>query len=241
MKNFDAIIIGSGQAGTPLVFKMAVEGKKVAFIEKEHLGGTCLNVGCTPTKTYVASARRIWDAQHGEDLGIIIPEGTYSDMRKIKARKDALIKKSVEGIKGGLEKNENITYFKGEASFIGPKQVQVGIEELTADQIFINVGGRPFIPNGYENVPYLTSSSILELEEIPKHLIIVGGSYIGLEFGQMFKRFGSRVTIVEMGETIIGREDAEVSASILEFLKDEGIEFRLQVLQVNEKKTMPFP
>ncbi len=227
MKNFDAIIIGSGQAGTPLVFKMATEGKKVAFIEKEHLGGTCLNVGCTPTKTYVASARRMWDAQHGEDLGVIIPEGAYADMKKIKARKDAIIKKSVDGIAGGIENNENITYYKGEASFTGPKQVQVGDEELTADQVFINVGGRPFVPQGYENVPYLTSSSILELEEIPEHLIIVGGSYIGLEFGQMFKRFGSRVTIVEKGDTIIGREDAEVSASILEFLKDEGIEFRL--------------
>ncbi len=228
MKNFDAIIIGSGQAGTPLVFKMAAKGKKVAFIEKEHLGGTCLNVGCTPTKTYVASARRMWDVKHGEELGIHIPNGAYANLKKIKARKDELIKKSVDGIAAGIEKNENITYFQGEATFIGHKQVQVGNEKLTADQIFINVGGRPFVPEGYENVPYLTSSSILKLEEIPEHLIIVGGSYIGLEFGQMFKRFGSRVTIVEKGDTIIGREDNEVSASILQFLKDDGVEFRLQ-------------
>ncbi|EPR70969.1 FAD-containing oxidoreductase [Cyclobacterium qasimii] len=235
MKKFDAIIIGSGQAGTPLVFKMASQGKKVAFIEKEHLGGTCLNVGCTPTKTYVASARRMWDAQHGEDLGIVIPEGTYADLKKIKARKDALIQKSVSGIATGIEKNENITYFKGEAHFTGQKQVKVGKEEITADQIFINVGGRPFVPNGYDDVPYLTSTSILELEEIPAHLIIVGGSYIGLEFGQMFKRFGSQVTIVEMQDTIIGREDPETSAAILKFLQDEGIDFRLQAECITAK------
>jgi pyruvate/2-oxoglutarate dehydrogenase complex dihydrolipoamide dehydrogenase (E3) component len=235
MKKFDAIIIGSGQAGTPLAFKMASQGKKVAFIEKEYLGGTCLNVGCTPTKAYVASARRMWDAHHGEDLGIIIPEGTYADLKKIKARKDALIHKSVSGIAEGLEKNKNIIFFKAEASFTGHKQVSVGDEEITADQIFINVGGRPFVPNGYEDVPYLTSTSILELEEIPEHLIIVGGSYIGLEFGQMFRRFGSRVTIVEMTDSIIGREDTETSAAILKFLKDEGIDFRLQATCITAK------
>lgn len=235
MKKFDAIIIGSGQAGTPLAFKMASQGKKVAFIEKEYLGGACLNVGCTPTKAYVASARRMWDAHHGEYLGIIIPEGTYADLKKIKARKDALIHKSVSGIADGLEKNKNIIFFKAEASFTGHKQVSVGDEEITADQIFINVGGRPFVPNGYEEVPYLTSTSILELEEIPEHLIIVGGSYIGLEFGQMFRRFGSRVTIVEMTNSIIGREDTETSAAILKFLKDEGIDFRLQATCITAK------
>lgn len=226
MQTFDAIIIGSGQAGTPLVFKLAAEGKKVAFIEKQHLGGTCLNVGCTPTKTYVASARRMWDATNGEALGVVIPKGAYADMNRIKARKDALIKKSVDGIAGGLAKNDNITYYKGEASFIGPKQVAVGAEELTAEQIFINVGGRPFVPKGFEGVPYLTNESILELDEVPEHLIIVGGSYIGLEFGQMFRRFGSRVTIVEMSDTLISREDQEVSDTILQFFKDEGVEFR---------------
>ena len=236
MKQFDAIIIGSGQAGTPLVFKMASKGKSVAFIEKEHLGGTCLNVGCTPTKTYVASARRMWDAQHGEDLGIIIPKGTYADLKKVKARKDQLIKKSVDGISKGIEMNKNITYFKGEASFIGHKQVTVSGQDLTADQIFINVGGRPFIPEGYEDLPYLTSSSILELEEIPDHLVIVGGSYIGLEFGQMFKRFGSHVTIVEQGDRIVSREDPEVSAAIMKFLEEEGIEFKLQAECISGQK-----
>lgn len=158
----------------------------------------------------------------------MIPKGTYADMSRIKARKDALIKKSVDGIAGGLAKNDNITPFKGEATFIGPKQVAVGAEELTAEQIFINVGDRPFVPEGFENVPYLTNESILELDDVPEHLIIVGGSYIGLEFGQMFRRFGSRVTIVEMGDTLIKREDEDVSDTILQFLEDEGIEFRFQ-------------
>ena len=236
MKKFDAIIIGSGQAGTPLAFKMASEGKKVAFIEKEQLGGTCLNVGCTPTKTYVASARRMWDAQNGNDLGIIIPEGAYADLKKIKARKDALIQKSVKGITAGVEQNENISFYKGEASFTGNKQVSVGDEKISANKVFINVGGRPFVPETYTKIPYLTSTSILELEEIPEHLIIVGGSYIGLEFGQMFRRFGSRVSIVERNETIIGKEDPEISESILEFLKAEGIEFRLQATCIGAEK-----
>ncbi|MDN5201973.1 FAD-containing oxidoreductase [Fulvivirgaceae bacterium BMA10] len=224
---FDAIIIGSGQAGTPLAFKMASKGKKVAFIEREHLGGTCLNVGCTPTKTYVASARRMWDAQHGEELGVMIPNGAKVDLQKVKARKDALIKGSVDGITAGVEKNENINFFKGEASFSGHKTIQVNGEQLTAEEIYINVGGRAFIPEGFEGVDYLTNQSILQLEKLPEHLVIVGGSYIGLEFGQMFKRFGSKVTIIERGPGIISREDEEVSEHIYNFLKDEGIDFRL--------------
>jgi len=235
MKKFDAIVIGSGQAGTPLVFKLASKGKKVAFIEKEHLGGTCLNVGCTPTKAYVASARRMWDAMHGDELGIYIPAGARADLKKIKARKDALIQKSVDGIAAGLEKNETITYFRGVASFTDHKVVSVNGELLTAEEIYINVGGRPFVPAGYEDVSYLTSTSILDLEEIPTHLIIVGGSYIGLEFGQMFRRFGSQVTIIEETESIIGREDTETSEAILKFLEDEGIDFRLQATCVTTK------
>ncbi len=235
MKKFDAIIIGSGQAGTPLVFKLASKGKKVAFIEKEHLGGTCLNVGCTPTKAYVASARRIWDAMHGDELGIDIPAGARADLKKIKARKDALIKESVDGIAAEIGKNENITYFRGAASFTDHKVVSVNGELLTAEEIYINVGGRPFVPDGYEDISYLTSTSILELEEIPEHLIIVGGSYIGLEFGQLFRRFGSRVTILEMTDSIIGREDTETCEAIQKILKDEGIDFRLQATCIAAK------
>lgn len=227
MKKFDAIIIGSGQAGTPLVFKLASKGLQVAFVEKEHLGGTCLNVGCTPTKTYVASARRIWETQHGEELGIFIPKGAKAELKKIKARKDALIQKSVDGIAQGIEKNEHISFFQGEARFTGHKEVTINGETISADEIYINVGGRSFIPKGYEKVPFLTNQSILELEEIPEHLLIVGGSYIGLEFGQMFRRFGSKVTIIEMAEQIISREDEETSQTIQRFMEDEGIEFKL--------------
>lgn len=227
-KTFDAIIIGSGQAGTPLVFKLASKGYNVAFIEKEHLGGTCLNVGCTPTKTYVASARRMWDAQHGEDLGIHIPAGATANLKKIKARKDALIKKSVDGIAQGVEKNESITLFKGEAHFEGEKLISVNDELLTAEEIYINVGARAHIPEGFEGIPYLTNQSILELEELPEHLIIIGGSYIGLEFGQMFCRFGSKVTIIERGSSIISREDDETSNTIKRFMEEDGVEFRLE-------------
>ncbi len=227
IKTFDAIIIGSGQAGTPLVFKLASQGQKVAFIEKEHFGGTCLNVGCTPTKTYVASARRMWDAQHGEELGIEIPVGAKANLQKIKARKDVLIKKSVDGIAQGVEKNENITFFKGEARFEDKKIVAVNNELLTADEIYINVGGSAFVPNGYEDIPYLTNQSILELEELPEHLVVIGGSYIGLEFGQMFARLGSKVTIIEQGNSIIGREDEETSQTIQQIMEEEDVDFRL--------------
>ncbi len=228
MKKFDAIIIGSGQAGTPLVFKLAANGKKVAFIEKEHFGGTCLNVGCTPTKTYVASARRIFEARHGAELGVDIPQGTKIDLSRVKSRKEALIQKSVNGIRNGLIKNKNITVFEGSAKFSGPKQVSINGEEIEADKIFINVGGRPRIPQGFEGVNILSNQEILQLEELPEHLIIVGGSYIGLEFGQMFRRFGSKVTIIEKGFRLISREDEDVSEAIKEFLESEGIAFRLK-------------
>jgi pyruvate/2-oxoglutarate dehydrogenase complex dihydrolipoamide dehydrogenase (E3) component len=227
MTKYDAIVIGSGQAGTPLVFKLASEGKSVAFIEKNKVGGTCLNVGCTPTKTYVASARRMWDAQNGEALGVEIPAGTKINLKKVKERKDALIKKSVDGITSGIESNNKISFYNGEASFTDTKKVRVNDEILEAEQIFINVGGSAFVPEDYHDVPHLTNVSILELSELPEHLVIVGGSYIGLEFGQMFRRFGSKVTIVEQNNTIIGREDEEVSKEILSFMKAEGIQFEL--------------
>lgn len=236
MKEFDAIIIGSGQAGTPLVFKLASADLKVAFIEKEYLGGTCLNVGCTPTKTYVASARRMWDAQHGDELGVRIPAGSKVDMPKVKARKDKLIQKSVNGISAGIEKNDNITYFKGSAEFVDHKVVEVNGQSLTAEKIYINVGGRPRITDEFKEVDFLTSSTILELEEIPEHLIVIGGSYIGLEFGQMFRRFGSKVTIVEHGDRIIKREDKEVSETIQRFMEDEGVNFYLNAKCMGAKQ-----
>lgn len=232
---FDAIIIGSGQAGTPLVFKLASKGYKVAFVEREHIGGTCLNVGCTPTKAYVASARRMWDAQNGEKLGIRIPEGAKAELKTIKALKDALVKESVEGITQAVESNDNITFFKGEARFEDEKIVSVNDDFLTSGEIYINVGARADIPEGFDGVPYLTNQSILDLEELPEHLIIIGGSYIGLEFGQMFCRFGSKVTIIEKGSSIVSREDEETCKCIQSFMEEEGVEFRLEASCISAK------
>jgi pyruvate/2-oxoglutarate dehydrogenase complex dihydrolipoamide dehydrogenase (E3) component len=237
MKKFDAIIIGSGQAGTPLAFKLASKGQKVAFIEKEHVGGTCLNVGCTPTKTYVASARRAWDARHGEELGVSIPAGTKVDLNKVKERKDVMISKSVNGILVGLKNNKNITFYEGEATFSNYKTVRINNNEITAEKIFINVGGRAYVPKSFKQVNFLDNQSILELQEIPEHLIIAGASYIGLEFGQMFRRFGSKVTIIERNENIIGREDKDVSEAIRQFLEEEGIVFRLNATCLSGKNS----
>ena len=236
MKKFDAITICSGQAGTPLVFRLAKAGMKVAFNEKQHLGGTCPNVGCTPTKTSVASARLMWDAHNSEDLGIEIPEGTVANMKKIKARKDALIKKSVDQITKSVKENENITYIKGEAKFKETKVIEVNDTLLTAPEIYINVGGRPFIPKDSEKTCYLTNESLLELNEIPEHLLIIGGSYIGLESGQMFKRFGSQVSIFERGGRIIHREDEKTSNAIHKFFEVEGVSFDLNKECISGKR-----
>ena len=236
MKKFDAIIIGSGQAGTPLVFDLASRGKKVAFIEKTKVGGTCLNVGCTPTKTYVASARRMWDIAHSNDLGVDFNGEFKANMKKIKQRKDDLIKTSTDGIESALKSHKNIDFIEGAAHFISDYIVEVNGDKITAPQIFINVGGRPFIPKEYDTVPYLTNRNILDLTELPEHLIIVGGSYIGLEFGQMFKRFGAKVTIIERGDAIIAREDKDVSQSITEFFKEEDINIVFNAQQIELKK-----
>lgn len=230
---YDAIIIGSGQAGTPLAFKFASKDKKVAFIEKEHFGGTCLNEGCTPTKTYVASARRMFDAQNGEHMGITIPEGATANLPKIRKRKDDLIKSSVDGLTRALDNNKNIDVFTGIASFTGPKTVIVNGKEIEGKQIFINVGTHARVPAGFEGVDFLTNKEILQLNELPEHLIIAGGSYIGLEFGQIFRRFGSRVTIIEMHDHLISREDEDVSETIQEILEKEGIQFRLNATCLN--------
>ena len=236
MKNYDSIIIGSGQAGTPLAFRLAAEGLKVAIIEKEHFGGTCVNTGCTPTKAYVASARRMFDAMNGEPLGIHIPEGAKALMPKIKERKDAIVSDSVNGIKKGLEEDGNITIYKGEAVFSGPRQLRINGEELQAATIYINVGGRPRMPEAFAGAGPLNNQSILELTSLPEHLVIAGGGYIGLEFGQMFRRFGSRVTIVEKGERIIRQEDADVSQAIRELLEEEGVVFRLKATCMGARK-----
>ena len=223
MKNFDYIIIGSGQAGVPLAFSLSKKGT-VAIVEKSFLGGTCVNNGCIPTKAYVASARRMWDAFHGDALGIEIPDGTKANLEKIKARKDKLVHESRFGIEKSLTSNENITLYKAEAYFLSDYVVQVGDTAITAKKIFINVGARAIVPPAYAGVPFYTNENILEIKDIPKHLIIIGGSYIGLEFGQIFRRFGSEVTIIESHEKLIAKEDDTVCDAVAEILKIEGIQ-----------------
>jgi len=222
MENFDYIIIGSGQAGVPLAFSLSEHGT-VAIIEKSFIGGTCVNNGCTPTKAYVASARRVWDSFHGEDLGIEIPTGTKVNLKKIKDIKDTLVKNSRNGIEKSFHDNEKITLINGEAHFLSNYEIKVGDKKLSGKQIFINVGARAKVPAEYNDIPFYTNESILEITDIPKHLIIMGGSYIGLEFGQMFKRFGSEVTIIEHNENLIDKEDKTVTDAISEILKLEGI------------------
>lgn len=227
MKKYDSIIVGSGQAGTPLAFELAKQGKTVAIIEKDKFGGTCVNNGCTPTKAYVASARRIHAAKTAGNLGVSIAGEIKANLKDIKARKDEIITASREGIEDALKETDGIDMYRGEAKFIAGKTLDVNREKLSARQIFLNVGGRPRLPKEYENAKPLTNASILELGEIPEHLVIVGGSYIGLELGQMFRRFGSAVTIVEKHDEILHREDPDVAKSMREILADEGVEFRL--------------
>jgi len=228
MKTYDAIVIGSGQAGTPLAKKLAKAGKKTAIIEKRFIGGTCVNDGCTPTKALVASARMAYMATR-TDLGIEV-ESFKVDFPAIMARKEAIVEKSRNGGQQGLEETPNLDLIFGDASFTGKKTVNVkfnagGEEELTAGLIFIDTGATTTIPEieGIKTVPYLTSTSILELKELPESLIVIGGNYIGLEFGQMFSRFGSQVTILEKGKRIMSKEDEDISEAVTGFLKEEGI------------------
>ncbi|MBK0368388.1 mercuric reductase [Flavobacterium agrisoli] len=240
MKKFDYIIIGTGQAGTPLAFSLAETGT-VAIIEKDFLGGTCVNNGCIPTKAYVASARKMWDAKNGVEFGVEITGKIKANLSEINARKQKLVLESRENIESAIEKNKKITLYKGEAHFSSNYEIKVGAEKLTAKKIFINVGARAVVPETYKEVPHYTNENILELTDLPKHLIIMGGSYIGLEFGQMFRRFGSEVTIIERSDRLIGREDENVSDSVAEILKAAGINIVFNAKEIHvkqEKKTI---
>ena len=228
MKTYDAIVIGSGQAGTPLAKKLAKAGKKVALIEKRFVGGTCVNDGCTPTKALVASARNAYMATR-KDLGVEI-EDYKIDFPVIMQRKEDIVLKSRNGGQKGLEEIENLDLIFGDASFTGKKTVCIklndgGEEELTAGLIFIDTGAKTSIPeiDGIKTVPFLTSTTILDLKELPESLIIIGGNYIGLEFGQMFSRFGSKITVLEKGKRIMSKEDEDVSETVTQFLTEEGI------------------
>lgn len=235
MKKFDYIIIGSGQAGIPLAFSLSKEGT-VAIIEKSFLGGTCVNNGCIPTKAYVASARRVWDAFHADDLGIEIPKGTKANLKKIKARKDELVNESRSNIERAIKRDEKITLYHGEAHFLSNYEVKVGDTILTAKKIFINVGARAVVPKEYEGIPFYTNENILEITDIPKHLIIIGGSYIGLEFAQIFKRFGSEVTIIERNKQLINREDQTVTDVVAEIMKKEGVNLVFNAKDISVKE-----
>jgi pyruvate/2-oxoglutarate dehydrogenase complex dihydrolipoamide dehydrogenase (E3) component len=226
---YDAIIIGTGQAGPSLAVRLAGAGMKVAIIERKRFGGTCVNNGCIPTKTLVASARAAHIAQRAGEYGVRIDGSITVDMKKVKERKDAVVRRSNEGVEKWLKSTENLTVYEGHARFEDAHRIRVGDERLEAGKIFINVGGRASTPPlpGLDQVSYFTNSTMMEVDFLPEHLIVVGGSYVGLEFAQMYRRFGSEVTIVEMGPSLIKREDEDISEAIRKILESEGINIRL--------------
>jgi len=238
MKRFDAIIIGTGQAGPSLSARLARAGMKVTIIERKLFGGTCVNTGCIPTKTLVASARAAYMARRGGDFGVMIDGSITVDMKKVKERKDGIAGRSNHEVPDWMKRMPNLTVYKGHARFEGPHMVSIGEERLEADKIFINAGARANVPTmpGIESVDYLTNSSMMEVDFLPEHLIIIGGSYIGLEFGQMYRRFGSEVTIVEMGPRLIQRDDEDVSETVKEILENEGVNIRLNAECITAEK-----
>ena len=229
MKQFDDLIIGTGQAGPFLAGRLAESGRQVAIVERKLFGGTCVNTGCTPTKAMVASAYAAHLARRGAEFGVNVGGKVSVDMPRVKARRDAIVQESRRGLQSWLEEMDNCTVFEGHARFESAHTISVGDDRLTADRIFINVGGRASMPKmpGLGQIEFFNNSSLMEIDFVPKHLIVVGGSYIGLEFGQMFRRFGSEVTIIEMGQRLVRREDPDVSAAVHEIIAREGIQIRL--------------
>ena len=227
-ETFDAIVVGAGQAGPGVAARCSREGLRVAMIERHHFGGTCVNVGCIPTKTLVASARAVHLARRGAEFGFDTGP-VRVDMTRVKSRKDALVHSSREGVERWLRGLQDAEVLLGEARFIGPRTLQVGERTLTAPKVFLNVGGRPMRPSlpGIDEVPTLDNASIMELDQVPRHLVIVGGSYIGLEFAHLMRRFGAEVTVVERSKRLLPREDADVSDGIRAILEAEGIAFHL--------------
>jgi pyruvate/2-oxoglutarate dehydrogenase complex dihydrolipoamide dehydrogenase (E3) component len=223
---YDAIIIGSGQAGNPLSHDLADRGWSVALIEQEHLGGTCINTGCTPTKTMVASAQVAHYARNAARWGVRIGEVSV-DLPKVVERKEQIVQQFRAGQQRQVERRPNLHLHRGHARLVGPRRLRVGDEELESEQIFVNTGTRPDIPQieGLEGVEYLTNASLMEMSELPEHLLVLGGGYVGLEFGQMFRRFGSQVTVIHRGDQLLNREDADVVAELQKALEAEGIRF----------------
>ena len=228
-RRFDAIIIGTGQSGPALAARLSGAGMKVAVIERGRFGGTCVNTGCIPTKTLIASAYAAQLARRAAEYGVTVGGPVTVDMKRVKARKDEISGRSSHGVERWMRDLGNGTVYQGHARFEGAHTVRVGDDLLEAERIFVNVGGRALVPPmpGLDRVPYLTNSSMMEVDFLPAHLIIVGGSYVGLEFGQMYRRFGARVTIVEKGSRLVQREDEDVSRAVREILEGEGIDIRL--------------
>ncbi len=225
---FDAIVIGAGQAGPPLAGRLTAAGMTVAIVERKLFGGTCVNTGCMPTKTLVASAYAAHLAHRAGDYGVVLDAPPRIDMARVKARADRVAANARSGVETWLRGMQGCTVLQGHARFEGPDTIRVGDEMLSAPRVFINVGGRAVVPDlpGIDRVSYLTNTSILMLDRVPRHLVIIGGSYIGLEFAQMYRRFGAAVTVVEQASRLIGREDEDISHAIAEILEGEGIALR---------------
>ena len=235
---FDAIVIGTGQAGPPLAARLSATGMKVAVVERKLFGGTCVNTGCIPTKTLVASAYAAHLARRAAEYGVAIAGQINVDMKRVKARKDEISGRSMQSVERWMRGLSNGRVYQGHARFESPRTVRVNDELLEADKIFINVGARALVPPmpGLDQVRYRTNSSMMDVDFLPQHLIIIGGSYIGLEFGQMYRRFGAKVTIIEKGPRVIAREDPEVSQAIKEILEEEGIQIRLNAECISAHK-----
>jgi pyruvate/2-oxoglutarate dehydrogenase complex dihydrolipoamide dehydrogenase (E3) component len=227
-ERFDAIVVGAGQAGPALCARLDKEGLKTTLIERKLLGGTCVNNGCVPTKTLVASARAVHVARRGPEFGFSNSK-IEIDMRAVKARKDGVVKYSTDGLGNWIAGMKNVSLLRGQARFTAPRTLDVGGRTLQADKVFLNVGGRALVPDmpGIKDVSFLTNSSMMEVDRVPEHLVIVGGSYIGLEFAQMYRRFGAQVTVVEKMDKLLPREDDDVVAEIRAILEREGIEIRI--------------
>jgi pyruvate/2-oxoglutarate dehydrogenase complex dihydrolipoamide dehydrogenase (E3) component len=228
MTTYDAIIVGSGQGGLPLAQKLADIGWSVALIEKGQLGGSCINYGCTPTKTMISSARIAHYARTAPRFGVH-PGAIKVNMAEVVARKNEVVASFRSGLQEGIDSRPTLTLYRGHARFAAPHEIDVNGEKLSSKKIFINTGTRPRIPPipGLDQVPFLTNRNIMDFPELPEHVIALGGNYLGLEFGQMFRRFGSKVTVVELGDEIVSREDPEVSESLRQALESEGMQFRL--------------
>jgi pyruvate/2-oxoglutarate dehydrogenase complex dihydrolipoamide dehydrogenase (E3) component len=228
-EKFDAIVIGTGQSGPSIAQRMTKEGMKVAILERKLFGGTCVNVGCIPTKTLVASARAAYVARRAADFGVMIDGNIEVDMKRVKARKDSVVSTSSQNIEKWLKSNPDLTVIHGHGRFESPNTVSVDDRLLEAPKIVVNVGGHAFVPDapGIDKVDYFTSSTMMDVDFLPEHLVVIGGSYIGLEFAQMYRRFGSRVTVIEMAGRLIPREDTDVSDAVKAILEKDGIEVRL--------------